>query len=89
MSVARSLFAAHLCSAGLTRCVCPDPRRARRTSPDQFEVTFLSYIGTVRGLLGGGWVLINRMKAFVVANEVDLDGFLLVGVRLRPCCLIL
>ncbi len=74
MSVASgSLFAAHLCSAGPTRCVCSDPRRARTTSPVQFEVTFLPYIGTVRGLLGGGWVLINRMKAFVVANEVELD----------------
>ncbi len=61
--------------------MCPARRRARRTASALLEVAMqsafqekCSYSMTVRGLLDGGSVTMRRMRAFVVANEMDRGG---------------
>ncbi len=56
---------------------CPDRSRARRTASTLLEVATqsvsqdkCSYIMAVRGLLDGGSVMVRRMRAFAVANEM-------------------
>ncbi len=57
--------------------VCPARRRARRTASALLEVAMqsayqekCSYTMAVRGLLGEYSVMVRRMRAFAVANEM-------------------
>ncbi len=59
----------------------PARRRARRTASALLEVAMqsafqekCSYTMAVRGLLGEGSVLVRRMRAFAVANEMGRGG---------------
>ncbi len=42
-----------------------------------------SYTMAVRGLLGGGSVMVRRMRAFMVANEMGRDIVSVVAVDVR------
>ncbi len=61
--------------------VCPARRRARRTASALLEVAMqsafhekCSYTKAFRGLLDGGSVMVRRMRAFAVANEIGRGG---------------
>ncbi len=57
--------------------MCADRKQARRTASSRFEVALkstlqegLSYTLAVQGLLGGRFVMVRRMRAFKMANEM-------------------
>ncbi len=65
---------------GVRSSVCSDRKRARRTASTQFAAATqsafqekFSYTMAVRGLLGGGSMIMRRVRAFVVANEMGWD----------------
>ncbi len=83
VSAAGSNNLAYALSSG----VCSDRRRARRRASARCEVAMqsafqekFSYAMTVRGLLGGGSVMVRRVRAFTVANQMGRGGVSVVAV---------